>query len=118
MPVPEWTIVDFIHRGPWWKDRGMFSTVSSLYIILVADTAASGIRLLNIYLFLPLLTAPINGFDSSLVNGIYHLFPGSVRLSMLVQAYKFFPPGKNTSTIPMVEHWVRNTKCGLQTLVA
>ncbi|KAI0342860.1 general substrate transporter [Trametopsis cervina] len=50
MAVPEWTIVDFIHRGPWWRNRG--------------------IRLLNIYLFLPLLTAPINGFDSSLVNGL------------------------------------------------
>lgn len=20
--VPEWTIVDFIHRGPWWTNRG------------------------------------------------------------------------------------------------
>ncbi|EKM58308.1 uncharacterized protein PHACADRAFT_252522 [Phanerochaete carnosa HHB-10118-sp] len=50
MPVPEWTIVDFIHRGPWWTDRG--------------------IRYLNLYLILPLLTAPINGFDSSLVNGL------------------------------------------------
>lgn len=48
--TPEWTITDFIHRGPWWKNRG--------------------IRLLNIYLCLPLLTAPINGFDSSLVNGL------------------------------------------------
>ncbi|KAI0091287.1 general substrate transporter [Irpex rosettiformis] len=50
MSLPEWTIVDFIHRGPWWQNRG--------------------IRLLNICLFLPLLTAPINGFDSSLVNGL------------------------------------------------
>ncbi|KAI0684104.1 general substrate transporter [Cytidiella melzeri] len=50
MPVPEWTVVDFIHRGPWWHNRG--------------------ITLLNISLLLPLLTAPINGFDSSLVNGL------------------------------------------------
>ncbi|KAJ3547540.1 hypothetical protein NM688_g5395 [Phlebia brevispora] len=48
--TPEWTIADFIHRGPWWKHRG--------------------IRILNIYLCLPFLTAPINGFDSSLVNGL------------------------------------------------
>ncbi|OCH94384.1 general substrate transporter [Obba rivulosa] len=50
MAVPEWTIVDFIHRGPWWKNRG--------------------IRFLNLWLILPLLTASINGFDSSLVNGL------------------------------------------------
>ncbi|TFY70455.1 hypothetical protein EVG20_g2549 [Dentipellis fragilis] len=50
MAVPEWTIADFIHRGPWWRNRG--------------------ILLLNIYLILPLLTAITNGFDSSLVNGL------------------------------------------------
>ena len=22
--MPEWTIVDFIHRGPWWTNRGSF----------------------------------------------------------------------------------------------
>ncbi|KAK7691062.1 hypothetical protein QCA50_006165 [Cerrena zonata] len=50
MAIPEWTIVDFIHRGPWWKNRG--------------------IRLLNLWLCLPLLTSSINGLDSSLINGL------------------------------------------------
>ncbi|KAA1467517.1 general substrate transporter [Dentipellis sp. KUC8613] len=50
MAVPEWTIADFIHRGPWWRNRG--------------------ILFLNIYLILPLFTAITNGFDSSLVNGL------------------------------------------------
>ncbi|KAI5826868.1 hypothetical protein K523DRAFT_322607 [Schizophyllum commune Tattone D] len=49
-PIPEWTIVDFIHRGYWWKNRG--------------------ILLLNLCLILPLLTAFVNGLDSSLVNGL------------------------------------------------
>jgi hypothetical protein len=22
MAIPEWTIGDFVHRGPWWKNRG------------------------------------------------------------------------------------------------
>ncbi|KAL0955091.1 hypothetical protein HGRIS_004008 [Hohenbuehelia grisea] len=48
--LPEWTIVDFIHRGPWWHNRG--------------------ILLLNICLLLPLLTSSVNGLDSSLVNGL------------------------------------------------
>ncbi|THH33177.1 hypothetical protein EUX98_g973 [Antrodiella citrinella] len=55
MTVPEWTIVDFIHRGPWWHNRG--------------------IRSLNILLALPLLTSVINGLDSSLVNGL-QILPG------------------------------------------
>ncbi|KAI0784259.1 general substrate transporter [Abortiporus biennis] len=55
MAVPEWTIVDFIHRGPWWQNRG--------------------IRILNLWLILPLLTASINGLDSSLVNGL-QILPG------------------------------------------
>ncbi|KAI0264422.1 general substrate transporter [Gloeopeniophorella convolvens] len=50
MAIPEWTIADFIHRGPWWRNRG--------------------ILLLNIYLLLPLLTSTVNGYDSSLVNGL------------------------------------------------
>ncbi|KAI0058199.1 general substrate transporter [Artomyces pyxidatus] len=50
MAVPAWTIADFIHRGPWWRNRG--------------------ILLLNIYLLLPLLTSMMNGYDSSLVNGL------------------------------------------------
>ncbi|KAF8206409.1 general substrate transporter [Mycena galopus ATCC 62051] len=49
-PVPDWTIVDFIHTGPWWRNRG--------------------ILLLNICLILPLLTSSANGLDSSLINGL------------------------------------------------
>ncbi|KAI0367738.1 general substrate transporter [Pilatotrama ljubarskyi] len=50
MAPTEWTVVDFIHRGPWWRNHG--------------------IRLLNLLLVVPLLTASINGLDSSLVNGL------------------------------------------------
>ncbi|KAJ7931532.1 general substrate transporter [Mycena leptocephala] len=49
-PVPAWTVVDFIHQGPWWTNRG--------------------ILLLNICLILPLLTSSANGLDSSLINGL------------------------------------------------
>ncbi|KAJ7593106.1 hypothetical protein C8J56DRAFT_490927 [Mycena floridula] len=50
-PIPAWTIADFIHRGPWWTNRG--------------------ILLLNLgCLSLPLLTASVNGLDSSLINGL------------------------------------------------
>ncbi|KAJ7104145.1 general substrate transporter [Mycena belliarum] len=49
-PVPDWTIVDFIHTGPWWRNRG--------------------ILWLNICLILPLLTSSANGLDSSLINGL------------------------------------------------
>ncbi|KAF9052411.1 general substrate transporter [Hymenopellis radicata] len=48
--LPEWTIVDFIHRGPWWTNRGIVS--------------------LNLCLFLSLITSCVNGLDSSLVNGL------------------------------------------------
>ncbi|KAI0671714.1 general substrate transporter [Trametes maxima] len=50
MPLTEWTVVDFIHRGPWWRNNS--------------------IRALNLLLIVPLLTASINGLDSSLVNGL------------------------------------------------
>ncbi|KAH9850352.1 general substrate transporter [Lenzites betulinus] len=50
MAPTEWTVVDFIHRGPWWKNHG--------------------IRVLNLLLVIPLLTASINGLDSSLLNGL------------------------------------------------
>ncbi|KAL1741008.1 hypothetical protein HDZ31DRAFT_67357 [Schizophyllum fasciatum] len=48
--IPEWTIVDFIHRGHWWTNRGILA--------------------LNLCLILPLLTAFVNGLDSSLINGL------------------------------------------------
>ncbi|EJF64973.1 general substrate transporter [Dichomitus squalens] len=47
---PEWTVIDFIHRGAWWRNPS--------------------IRVLNLLLLLPLFTASINGLDSSLVNGL------------------------------------------------
>ncbi|KAJ7170699.1 general substrate transporter [Mycena crocata] len=48
--LPDWTVVDFIHTGPWWTNRG--------------------ILWLNICLILPLLTSSANGLDSSLINGL------------------------------------------------
>ncbi|KAF7312256.1 Hexose transporterarabidopsis thliana mutm-like protein-1 [Mycena indigotica] len=48
--LPDWTVVDFIHRGPWWRNRG--------------------ILWLNLCLILPLLTSSANGLDSSLINGL------------------------------------------------
>ncbi|KAH7921039.1 general substrate transporter [Leucogyrophana mollusca] len=50
MAVPEWTIADFIHREPWWKNRGLL--------------------ILNFCLVLPLLSAAANGLDSSMLNGL------------------------------------------------
>ncbi|KAJ7066971.1 hypothetical protein C8F01DRAFT_1119786 [Mycena amicta] len=49
-PLPDWTVVEFVHRGPWWRNRG--------------------ILLLNLCLILPLLTSVTNGLDSSLINGL------------------------------------------------
>ncbi|KAF9563259.1 general substrate transporter [Agrocybe pediades] len=45
-----YSVVDFIHQGAWWKNRG--------------------ILLLNLCLLTPLLTSVANGLDSSLVNGL------------------------------------------------
>ncbi|KIJ62813.1 hypothetical protein HYDPIDRAFT_93346 [Hydnomerulius pinastri MD-312] len=55
MAVPEWTLADFIHRESWWKNRG--------------------ILLLNLCLVLPLLSAAVNGLDSSMLNGL-QILPG------------------------------------------
>ncbi|KAG2756560.1 hypothetical protein P692DRAFT_201836183 [Suillus brevipes Sb2] len=55
MAIPEYTIVDFIHRESWWKNRGLL--------------------VLNIYLILPLLSAALNGLDSSVLNGL-QILPG------------------------------------------
>ncbi|KAJ7756448.1 general substrate transporter [Mycena maculata] len=49
-PLPDWTVVDFIHTGWWWQNRG--------------------ILWLNVCLILPLLTSSANGLDSSLINGL------------------------------------------------
>lgn len=66
--VPEWTIVDFIHRGAWWRNRGpcKFAISSGQSC---SRCELTGILLLNLCLLLPLMTSSINGFDSSLVNG-------------------------------------------------
>ncbi|KZV61446.1 hypothetical protein PENSPDRAFT_294602 [Peniophora sp. CONT] len=53
--APEWTIVDFIHRGYWWTNKGILS--------------------LNLLLLIPLLSSTVNGYDSSLVNGL-QILPG------------------------------------------
>ncbi|KAF8183951.1 hypothetical protein BJ912DRAFT_539565 [Pholiota molesta] len=50
-----WSVVNFLHRGPWWRNRGLL--------------------VLNICLLIPLLTSVANGLDSSLVNGL-QLLPG------------------------------------------
>ncbi|KAI0303757.1 hypothetical protein B0F90DRAFT_1708808 [Multifurca ochricompacta] len=50
MTIPDWSIAGSIHSGPWWRHRGVL--------------------LLNLYLMLPLLTSCINGYDSSIVNGL------------------------------------------------
>ncbi|KAF8968145.1 general substrate transporter [Flammula alnicola] len=62
----QWSIIDFIHQGPWWKNRG--------------------ILLLNLYLLIPLMTSVINGLDSSLVNGL--------QISPDWQDYFHHPSGK------------------------
>ncbi|KAF8273225.1 general substrate transporter [Lactarius quietus] len=49
MAIPD-TIDSHIHVGPWWRHRGLL--------------------FLNLYLVIPLLTSCINGYDSSLVNGL------------------------------------------------
>ncbi|VDB84795.1 unnamed protein product [Peniophora sp. CBMAI 1063] len=53
--APEWTIVDFIHRGYWWTNKGILA--------------------LNLLLVIPLLSSTVNGYDSSLVNGL-QILPG------------------------------------------
>ncbi|PPQ98744.1 lactose permease [Panaeolus cyanescens] len=46
----QWSIIDYIHRGHWWQNRGILT--------------------LNLFLIIPLLTSVANGLDSSLVNGL------------------------------------------------
>ncbi|KAF8910671.1 hypothetical protein CPB84DRAFT_1764320 [Gymnopilus junonius] len=66
-----WSIVDFIHQGPWWKNRG--------------------ILILNLCLLTPLMTSVVNGIDSSLVNGL-QILPGW-------QSYFHFPKGRTLGLI-------------------
>ncbi|KII85011.1 hypothetical protein PLICRDRAFT_116656 [Plicaturopsis crispa FD-325 SS-3] len=66
MVVPEWTLVDFIHRGPWWRNRG--------------------ILILNLWLILPIMTSSVNGLDSSLMNGL-QIIPDW-------QSYFHYPEGR------------------------
>lgn len=64
--APEWTIVDFIHQGYWWKNRGTYLYIVTCYCVL---SRHKGILLLNLCLLLPLLTSVTNGLDASLING-------------------------------------------------
>lgn len=58
------------------KDRGGEIAVSivcgATFHEFTRDPHIVGIRILNLWLILPLLTASINGLDSSLVNGEQH----------------------------------------------
>ncbi|KAI5122310.1 hypothetical protein M0805_002386 [Coniferiporia weirii] len=72
----EWSIVDFIHRGPWWRNRG--------------------ILMLNLCLIIPLLTSCINGYDSSLVNGL--------QIVPEWQSYFNFPDGKALGLISAAQN--------------
>ncbi|KAJ8585741.1 general substrate transporter [Rhizopogon salebrosus TDB-379] len=77
MTVPQCTIADIIHRGPWWKNRG--------------------ILMLNICLILPLLSSTLNGLDSSMLNGLqilpgwqeYFKFPSDKTLGLMNSAQGF-----------------------------
>ncbi|KIM39830.1 hypothetical protein M413DRAFT_184713 [Hebeloma cylindrosporum] len=62
----QWSVIDFIYTGPWWKNKG--------------------ILVLNLYLLIPLMTSVINGLDSSLVNGL--------QISPDWQEYFHHPTGK------------------------
>jgi hypothetical protein len=71
MTLQQWAIVNFIHKGPWWKNHG--EHVTRLFGLKFDDLATShpeGILVLNIYLLLPILTATMNGLDATLVNGL------------------------------------------------
>ncbi|KAF9457782.1 general substrate transporter [Collybia nuda] len=71
MTPPKWTISDFIHTGPWWKNRG--------------------ILLLNLWLIVPLMSSSVNGLNSSLVNGL-QIIPAW-------QEYYNYPEGKTLGLI-------------------
>ncbi|KAH8994945.1 general substrate transporter [Lactarius akahatsu] len=50
MAIHDRTVASSIHLGPWWRHRGVL--------------------VLNLYLLIPLLTSCVNGYDSSLINGL------------------------------------------------
>lgn len=60
--------MDFIHKGPWWTNKGM-CLYAFLTGILFVYCFLVGILTLNLFLAIPLLTSTINGYDSSVVNG-------------------------------------------------
>ena len=73
MTLTEWTIVDYLHKGPWWKNRGEHVTCPCYCFqrhLKPRPPIHEGILALNICLMLPMITATMNGFDSSLVNGL------------------------------------------------
>ncbi|KAH9037798.1 general substrate transporter [Lactarius pseudohatsudake] len=53
MAIHDQTVASSIHLGPWWRHRGVL--------------------VLNLYLLIPLLTSCVNGYDSSLINGLQPL---------------------------------------------
>jgi len=68
----EWnSIVDLVHRRePWYKNNGQSILAIALHTrARVSDVCHLGLVVLNLCLILPLMTASINGFDSSVVNG-------------------------------------------------
>jgi len=39
MTLTEWTIVDYLHKGPWWKNRGEHVTCPCLSLSEISQTA-------------------------------------------------------------------------------
>ena len=73
MTLTERAITDYLHKGPWWKNRGEHAPRPRLSLLGISHSTApihEGILALNICLMLPMITATMNGFDSSLVNGL------------------------------------------------
>jgi hypothetical protein len=90
--VPEWTIVDFIHRGPWWTNRGELQRQFFQNFQLISRLL-KGILNLNLMLILPLLTSVTNGLDSSLVNGMVPLKEAVKHILSIFQDCRFFQSG-------------------------
>lgn len=69
-----------------------------------------GIRVLNLLLLLPLLTASINGLDSSLVNGTYSVIHCRTMRSTesSPQGYRSCLHGRTSSITPTERLWVRS----------
>lgn len=64
--ISDATLVSTIHAGPWWRHRGVYQFLHQYGLY---PDYLRGVLRLNFYLFIPLLTGCINGYNSSLVNG-------------------------------------------------